>query len=199
MTHSGPPGAEQEFTEQDFTVHDAEDDIPAEAEGLAGTLLLAVTLVLIVLAPFATRSQPADKAWFLAPINWPLLALGMAALAGGIMAWRFVADWRAGGAAFRSRALWALGGFRGALEYSLYFCLYLLGVAWLGFAIATLVFLQFIVWRSGLRGARWVVTALLVTVAIVVVFRLGIGLWFPLSPLLKLFPGWVGNMLGGVL
>jgi hypothetical protein len=95
--------------------------------------------------------------------------------------------------------MWAFGGMSGALEYSLWFCMYLVAVAWLGFAVATLLFLQFVVWRSGLRGARWVVTALLVTVAIVVVFRLGIGLWFPLPPLFKLLPAWVGNTLGGVL
>lgn len=180
--------------------HELEEHIPAEAEGMAGVVLFAVAVFLIALAPFATRSQPAGKPWFLAPINWPLLSLGMAAIAGAILAFRFLREWRtADGAAFRENALWAFGGFRGALEYSLYFCLYLVGVSWLGFGIATLLFMQVTIWRSGLRGRRWMLAGVAVTIAIIVIFRLGIGLWFPLAPLYKLFPSWVGNLVGGVL
>lgn len=196
MTRSGPPGSELEIVE-----NDDEEIVPVEAEGMAATVLLVATLALIALAPFATRAQPAGKAWYLAPINWPLFSLGIAALAGAGLAWRFVTAWRAAPDrfAFRANALWAFGRTSFAFEQSFYFCLYLLAVAWIGFTIATVLFLQFIVWRSGLRGMRWVLSTLAVAVAIVLVFRFGIGLWFPLSPLLKLFPAWVGNSLGGVL
>jgi hypothetical protein len=178
-----------------------EETAPAEAEGMASAVLFAAALALIVIAPFATRPQPEGKAWFLAPVNWPVFSLGIAALSGGAMTWRFLESWRkaADRQAWRRRALWAFGGLSGALEYSLWFCIYLVGVAWLGFAIATLLFLQFVVWRSGLRGVRWVATTFLLTAAIVIVFRLGIGLWFPLPPLLKLMPAWFGNTFGGVL
>ncbi|MBO6901202.1 MAG: hypothetical protein JJ864_07630 [Rhizobiaceae bacterium] len=177
-----------------------EDRVPAEAEGMAGMVLFAAALMLIALAPFATRPPPAGRAWFLAPVNWPLLSLGLASIAGAILAWRFVTAWRAdGGETFRRNALWAFGGFGGTLEYSLYFCIYLIGVAWLGFTLATLIFMQVTIWRSGLRGRMWVGAGIAVTLAIVVVFRLGIGLWFPLAPLFKLFPAWVGNSLSGVL
>lgn len=196
MTRSGPPGIELEIVESDD-----DEIIPAEAEGMAATVILAVVLVLLALAPFATRAQPSGKAWFLAPVNWPLFSLGMAAIAGAAIVWPFIKAWRAAPdpVAFRANASWAFGGMGVALEYSLYFCIYLMAVAWLGFSIATLVFLEFVVWRSGLRGAKWVLATFLVTVGIVVVFRLGIGLWFPLSPLMKLFPAWVGNSLGGFL
>jgi hypothetical protein len=196
MTRSGPPGSELEIVESDD-----EEIVPPEAEGMAATTLLAAVLVLIALAPFATRPQPVGKAWYLAPVNWPLFSLGIAALAGAALAWQFFVAWRAAPdrKAFRSNAIWAFGGMSQALEYCCYFCAYLLAVAWIGFSIATLVFLQFIVWRSGLRGLKWVLATLCVAVAIVIVFRLGIGLWFPLSPLLKQFPAWVGNSLGGFL
>lgn len=186
----------------DPAVTDGEDEsIPPEAEGMAATVLLAAVFVLMAVAPFATHAQPPGKAWYLAPVNWPLFSLGIAVLSGGALAWRFVASWRAApdAAGFRAKASWAFGGLRFALEHSLYFCVYLLAVAWIGFSFATLVFLEFVVWRSGLRGWKWAVTAFLVTVGIVIIFRLGIGLWFPLSPLLKLFPAWVGNSLGGFL
>ncbi|NGO55011.1 hypothetical protein [Allomesorhizobium camelthorni] len=196
MTRSGPPGTELELAEIDEN-----EDIPVEAEGMAAAVLLAVALVLIALAPFATESQPAGKAWYLAPINWPLFSLGIAALAGASIVGRFFTAWRTADdrIAFRQRALWAFGGLGVALEYSLYFCVYLLGVDWFGFTIATLLFLQLVVWRSGLRGPKWVAAAFAVTVGIVIVFRLGIGLWFPLAPIFKLFPAWVGNTLGGIL
>jgi hypothetical protein len=86
-----------------------------------------------------------------------------------------------------------------ALEYSAYFCLYLAGVSYLGFAIATVLFLEFVAWRSGLRGRKWVLSTLTVAVGIIVIFRLGIDLWFPLAPIFKILPAWVGNSLGGVL
>jgi len=180
--------------------HDHEEHVPAEAEGMAGVVLFLAAVAFIAIAPFATRLPPAGKPWYLAPVNWPILSLGISAIAGAILVWRFVSAWRTSGdPAFRDRALWAFGAFRGALEYSLYFCFYLVGVAWLGFAIATLLFLQLLVWRAGLRGRRWVLTALAVTIAIVIVFRLGIGLWFPLPPLFKLLPAPAANVLVGVL
>ena len=196
MTRSGPPGSELEIVDDE-----TEELVPPEAEGMATTVLLAVTLMLMLLAPFATRPQPAGKAWYLAPINWPLFSLGIAAVAGAVLAWRFIRDWRTApdANAFRANAFSAFGGLAFALEYSLYFCAYLFAIGWVGFGIATLVFLQFVVWRAGLRGRGWVLATLLVTIAIVVIFRLGIGLWFPLAPLFKLFPAWVGNFLGGVL
>ncbi|MDQ6437493.1 tripartite tricarboxylate transporter TctB family protein [Mesorhizobium sp. LHD-90] len=185
----------------DPDLFDDEEAIPAEAEGVAATVILAVVLVLLALAPLATRAQPVGKGWYLAPINWPVFSLGMAALAGAAIVWPFVKAWRGAPdpAAFRANALWAFGGMGFAIEHSIYFCVYLLAVAWVGFTIATVVFMQFIVWRSGLRGRRWVFVSFVVAIAIVLIFRLGIGLWFPLSPLLKLFPSWIGNSLGGVL
>ena len=195
MTPPAPPSSEPEFVQGD------DETIPPEAEGMAAAVLLAAVLILIALAPFATHAQPPGKAWYLAPVNWPLFSLGIAAVAGGALAWRFVAAWRAAPdpTVFRANAFRAFGGMGFALEYSLYFCIYLLAVAWAGFSIATLAFLEFVVWRSGLRGWKWAIAAFLVTIGIVIVFRIGIGLWFPLSPLLKLFPAWVGNSLAGFL
>ena len=100
---------------------------------------------------------------------------------------------------FFERAMWAFGGTPQAIEYALYFCLYLVAVSYLGFGIATLIFLVFVTWRAGLRGRKWILTAFFVTLGIVVVFRVGIGLWFPLAPLFKILPAWVGDNLGRFL
>lgn len=196
ITRSGPPGTELEIVEDEL-----DEVVPTPAEGLAALVFTSAALVLLVLAPFATRQQPAGKGWYLAPVNWPAISLGLVIVAGAVLGWRFFSAFRSATdkAGFRRDALWSLGGMGQALEYSLWFCLYLLAVSNLGFAIATLAFLQFVVWRAGLRGSKWVLTAFLITVGIVVIFRLGIGLWFPLAPIFRLLPDWVGNNFGSIL
>jgi hypothetical protein len=196
MSAHDRPSSEFDIVEDDF---DAE--VPPPAEGLAALMLTLVALVLLLLAPVATRLPPAGKGWYLAPVTWPALCLGMAAVAGIVLGRRLWTGWRTATdpAAFRRQAVWAFGGIGQALEYSLWFCLYLLGVSYLGFAIATIAFLQFVVWRAGLRGRRWAFTALTVAIAIILIFRLGIGLWFPLPPMVQMLPAWVGNTFGAVL
>lgn len=196
MTRSGPPGTELEIVEDEL-----EDIVPPPAEGVSALVFATAALVLLVLAPFATRAQPAGRGWYLAPINWPVITLGMTILAGSVLVWRFVASYRSASdrAVFRRDALWAFGGMPHALEHAFWFCLYLYAVSYLGFALSTLLFLQFVIWRSGLRGWKWVAVACAITVAIVVIFRLGIGLWFPLAPIFRLMPDWVANTLGSIL
>lgn len=187
---------------QTETHHEAhEDQAPAPAEGLAATVLTLVALALVVIAPFATRAQPPGRAWFLAPVAWPLVCLGLTLAAGAVLTFRFARDWRAAPdrAAFGGRAVWAFGGLPLALEHAVWFCLYLAAVSYLGFALATFVYLQFMVWRTGLRDWLWAGVALLVTVALVLIFRVGIGIWFPLAPVFGLLPDWMANTLGGVL
>ncbi|WP_126974743.1 tripartite tricarboxylate transporter TctB family protein [Frigidibacter oleivorans] len=196
MTRSGPPGSELEIVEDDH-----EETVPPEAEGLASTIFLIVAIALLLLAPMATQSQPEGRGWYLAPVAWPLVSLGMAAIAGLVLAWGFLRDLGRSQdrTAFLSQAGWAFGGSAQAIEYALYFCVYLAAVSWLGFGIATLIFLVFVTWRAGLRGRKWVLTACCVTAGIVLVFRVGIGLWFPLAPVFELLPDWLGNTLGTFL
>lgn len=195
MTDGLPPGS----TDANEDSH--EDVVPREAEGFSATLLSAIALVLLALAPLATRPQPLGRAWFLAPANWPVINLSLVLIAGAVLIWQFVLHLRGTGgqSAFWRGVSWSFGGMGRAFEYSFWFCLYLISVSQIGFAISTTVFLQFVVWRSGLRGWRWVLAAVLCAVAIIVVFRVGIGLWFPLAPLFRVMPAWVGNTFGGIL
>jgi hypothetical protein len=180
---------------------DFDEIVPQGAEGTAAAILTAVAVVLLVLAPFATKPQPADKGWYLAPINWPVLCLLLSIGAGAVLLWRFYRYWQAFGhaAPMRSEVLSAFDGMRSALEYSAYFGLYLVSIAYAGFGLSTIAFLQFVVWRAGLRTRRWAAITFLVSVGIILIFRVAIDLWFPLAPLFKLFPPSVANTLGGIL
>lgn len=178
-----------------------EEHVPSPAAGLATKILAFAALVLILITPFATRPRPPGRDWFLAPAAWPLTCLGLTVVAGAVLALRFWRDWQAAPdrAAFGREASSTFDGMRLALEHALWFCLYLYGVSYLGFALATFVYLQFVVWRVGLRDWLWAGIPLLVTIGLVLIFRVGIGVWFPLAPIFRLAPDWIANTLGGVL
>jgi hypothetical protein len=182
-----------------------EDDLnahaPKQAEGLMAVLTLALALLLLALAPFVTRLQPADKAWFLAPIIGPVISLLVMAAPAAIMAWRWWSSYRSSSTpgAYMQQSRWAFGDFTSAIEYGVYFCVYLGVIHYIGFAISTFVFGQLCLYRSGLRTKDWIFKNLIFTVVIVFVLRVLLGLWFPMAPLFKLLPSGIGNMLGTYL
>lgn len=176
---------------------DSEEAAHPEAHGLVAACFLLVALLLIALIPWATRPARIDKGWWMEPAAWPLLALGVVAIASGFEVARLVGAYRdaADRPAFVDRALWAFGGLRPSFEYALYFCIYLVAVGYLGLALASLIFLEFVIWRAGLRSWRWALAAFLFVVGLVLAFRVGIGLWFPLAPIYELAPSWFVNTI----
>jgi hypothetical protein len=182
-----------------------EDDLtsvaPNEAKGLMAILTLGLAILLLVLAPFVTRFQQADKAWFLAPIIGPVFALLVMAIPAAILSWNWWRNYRhaASPANYMVQSCWAFGDFTSAIEYGIYFCGYLWVIHHVGFAISTLVFGQACLYRSGLRSREWIVKNLIFTVVIVFVLRVLLGLWFPMAPLFKLLPSGIGNLLGTYL
>ena len=162
-------------------VSDPDGQGPPEAEYLVGLAFLCVAVLLAVLLPAATEGQPADKAWFLSPRNAPILALAMMAVPGlvlsltGLRAWHAAADRHA---CFR-RLSFAFRDLGPALGHVLLFCAYLYALPWVGFAIATLAFGQACLWLAGLRSLRWAGWNLLFALVVVLVLRVGMGLWFP--------------------
>jgi hypothetical protein len=171
--------------------HHAEAASP-QAQGFVALLFGIVALLLLVLAPVATRPATQSKGWWMEPATWSVFTLLIVLLAAG---WQ-VAGWVKGAKgqdrkAYRAASLGAFGEMGVALEYSAYFCVYLFAVGYLGFALSSLIFLQFVTWRAGLLGWPWRLKALAFVVFVVLAFRVGIELWFPLAPLYEaLFPDW---------
>lgn len=164
-----------------------------EAQGLIAAVFAVLAVGLIALAPVATRSAPMAKGWWTEPAFWPLLTLSVVFLAAG---WQAIGWLRSAVAAsdrrvYAERSLWAFGALGPAAAYGAVFLVYLFALPWIGFALASLVFLQVVVWMAGLRTRAWRATAALFVVGVVLVFRVGIDLWFPLAPLYEhLFPDW---------
>jgi hypothetical protein len=175
--------------------------VPKQAEGLVAVLCLGLAALLMAMAPFVTRLQPADKPWFLAPVIGPLVALMVMALPAGILAVRWWKNYRrsASPSVYMQQSRWAFGDFFSALEYGLYFCAYLWAIHYVGFAISTFLFGQLCLYRSGLRSVDWFYKNLLFTAVVVLVLRVFLGLWFPMAPLFKLLPSTIGNVLGTYL
>lgn len=193
MTHSGPPGV----TDNDFVDDELEDHVEPEAEGLALSLFVSFAALMIVVTPFATRPAPQDKGWFQEPMVWPLLVLVLAVGAGIKPLRQFLALRSADG--FGRRVLTAFNGSSRTNLQAALFCVYLWAISYLGFSVASLLYLQILFWLSGLRGGKWPFIAFAVGIAIITVFRVGLGIWFPLPPVMSIFPDWVGNTFGGYL
>jgi hypothetical protein len=172
-----------------------------EAESMFGLACLVVAMLLLALLPFATKAQPADKAWFLSPRNVPVLGILMVGLPGLALALRLLREWRASPqpSVYLGRALSAFGDLGPAIGYTLLFCLYLFAIPWIGFALATLVFGQACLWASGLRSMRWALLNLVFTAIVVFALRGLMGLWFPFAAVFSLLPGGLGNVIGPYL
>lgn len=178
-----------------------QDGPSGEATAMVGLACLAIALLLALLLPFVTHTQPAGKAWFLSPRNIPILAIAMIGLPGLILSLRLLRGWRVTREppTYIRSALSAFGDLRPALGYTVLFCIYMAAIPVLGFAISTLLFGQACLLASGLTGRRWMAWNLAFTVVIVVLLRGVMGLWFPHAWIFAWLPGGIGNVIGPYL
>lgn len=174
-----------------------EDDVVREASLLATALLWAFALIALAVLPLATVPGKRDLGWVQEPWSWPFITLTVGLIGGFGPLRAYFSEWR--NPAFSQKAGLAFEGMGGAMVYALGFLLYIGGVSVLGFTIASAIFMQALLFVSGLRGIKWVLIGLAVVAVIVLAFRVGLGIWFPLPPMMALFPDWVGNMLGEYL
>jgi hypothetical protein len=166
--------------------------IPREAQEFSAVMIAALCLILILLAPWATLPAPLHKGWWVEPKTWPLLCLMIASLPALHMAlkWWLRRQTSDSPRQYMQQSTWAFGDLSTSFEFSAYFCIYLFAVGYLGFAISSFLFMQFMIWRVGLRTWAWRLAAALFVVGLVLVFRVGIQLWFPMAPVLERMPDW---------
>lgn len=174
-----------------------EDEVVHEASLLATSLLWAFALIALAVLPLATVPGKRDLGWVQEPWSWPFITLTVGLIGGFGPLRAYLSERRKPG--FSQKATLAFEGMGRAMVYAFGFLLYIGGVSVLGFTIASAIFMQTLLYVSGLRGTKWVLIGLAVVVVIVLAFRVGLGIWFPLPPVMALFPDWVGNMLGEYL
>ncbi|MCB1397186.1 MAG: hypothetical protein KDJ98_14745 [Rhodobacteraceae bacterium] len=174
-----------------------EDEVPAEATAVAGSLFWAFALLALLVLPLATRTGRRALGWVQEPWSWPFFALTVSLIAGSLFVWHFRQLLKDGALASAFRI--AFAGMDRAIFYATGFLIFLGGVAYLGFSLASLIFLQALFFACGLRGGKWPWIALGVGLAIVLAFRIGLGIWFPLAPVMSLLPDWIGSRFGAWL
>ncbi len=174
-----------------------EEDVIPEASQLAMVFFWGFALVALAVLPWATVPGKRDLGWVQEPWSWPFITLSLGLIGGFGPLRAYLRDRRKPG--FSAKAKLAFEGMGRAMIYALGFMAYIAGVSFLGFTIASAIFIQALLYISGLRGRRWVVTGIAVVAVIVMAFRVGLGIWFPLPPVMQLFPDWVGNSLGEYL
>lgn len=191
----------KDFESRGLDADDEDEVIHPEATGLVGSLSILIGLVILVLLPFATHGQPEGKPWFLSPRILPATAALSIMVGGFAIALRFRSLWSN---AMRKDLFWrkALSGFEGmrsALIYSAAFIVYVFALNYVGFALSSLAFGQFCLWRAGLRSRKWAIWNLMFCVVLVVVLRVLMGLWFPQAPVMQYLPDWFANGIGTYL
>lgn len=123
------------------------------------------------------------------PRFWPAVSLaGMAGfaalhLAGSMMSERIEGRWR-------EVLLWV-----SALEYALWFVAYAATVPILGYLLATLLFSVLLVLRAGYRSAMALGAALICALAIVLLFKTGLGVNLPAGQIYAYLPDGVRQFM----
>ncbi|RWK43703.1 tripartite tricarboxylate transporter TctB family protein [Mesorhizobium sp.] len=174
-----------------------EEEVEVTASATSGTILWAFALVALLLLPIATSEGRRDIGMFQEPWFWPMTALCFGLIGGALFPILLVRLSRDPG--FGLRVCAAFEGMGKSLQYGAAFLIYLVAVGYLGFTFSSILFMQALYLLSGLRGGRWPWVALAVTFAIVLAFRVGLDIWFPVPVFLQFFPPSVGNSLGGYL
>ncbi|MFM2282489.1 MAG: hypothetical protein RLZZ444_4720 [Pseudomonadota bacterium] len=184
-------------TAVDADTQQFEDEVTPEAGSVAGSIFWLFAVLALALLPLATVPGKRQLGWIQEPWSWPFIVLIFALIGGGGLVLEFFA--LRGRPGFSVKAREAFSGMGRSLQYALAFLAYLGAVTLIGFTLASIIFMQVLYFMSGLRSMKWRLIGLAVTVAIVLAFRIGLGIWFPLPPLMALFPDWVGNTLGEYL
>ena len=174
-----------------------DDEVTPAALNLSATLFWVFALLALAILPLAVEKGRRDLGWVQEPWSWPFIALTFGLLGGAIQPLRLWALRK--GAGFGSAAWAAFDGMGQSAVYAASFLAFLVGVSFLGFTISAFIYMQALYWISGLRGGKWPLVALLVSLAIVLAFRVGLDIWFPTPRFLLLFPDWVAARAGGFL
>jgi hypothetical protein len=157
--------------------------------GISGALLL--------LLGSATRAGSADADWWTRPALAPAAALTVLVAANLATLLRDLADLRRRPPTVEERAeAWdRFAGWLRPLEFLAYYAAYVWAIRHVGYFPASLVFVSGLLVRVGLGQARWLLSGAAFALALVGVFRIGLGIWMPTPGLYDLAPAGLRTVL----
>lgn len=154
---------------------------PRRGQVVFAVALVAVSGVLFLQIGEQTRWIDKTKL-FAQPRFWPAVGLGAMVLLAGLHLGRL--PWRRVTRFDRDEALKWLS----ALEFVVWFLVYVWAVPILGYLPVTLVFLPALSWRMGYRGAKWIGLSAGLAVAIVVLFKSFLSVRIPGAAVYEYLP-----------
>ena len=177
-----------------FEEETAQDSAP-------GRMILALFFLVfgaggLALMPFQTRTSPGDEGWFTQPWLMPLLTLTLLtaiSLIYTVRLWRDRENFRinlAGGAMVGELWMWLRSA-----EFFFWYVAYIWLLGVVGYGISTFLFVAGLGFRVGLRRPKWLLAALGATLAMTLLFRLGLEIWVPPAALYDALPKSIGIFL----
>jgi hypothetical protein len=164
---------------------------PNRLESTALTVIFtAVSVALLLAIGIATKAGSSKADWWTVPGFAPGVALSVLVIANLLTLWRELADLRARPATVEERAeAWdCFAGWLRPLEFLAYYGVYVWAIQHIGYFPASIVFVTWLLIRVGLGQPRWILWGALFCVALVGVFRAGLGVWMPAPEFYDLFP-----------
>ena len=168
-----------------------QDNQSNRVESFALTVVFSLfSLTALLLLPFQTHSGPDTSGWWTQPIFMPAIALAVLCVANGLSLFKDIVALRANPATHEEKgeSLAAIAGWFRPVEFFAYFIGYIFILGRVGYFLATLLFIQFLLFRVGLRGVRWMLAGLGAALVMTMIFRWGLGIWVPTADLYGLFP-----------
>lgn len=151
-------------------------------ESLLLNLIFALVAVgLLAAVGAATGRGMAAGGWWTRPALAPGFALVLLVGANVLTLARAIADLRTtppSQTEWREARAKVLDWLR-PLEFLAYFGAYLWLTTTIGYFIASLLFVLWLMWRTGLRSSRWLLMGVGLVFALILVFRVGLGVWMP--------------------
>jgi len=176
-----------------------DDEPPANRlESLVLTLIFAaISVALLVAIGWATKTGSTTAGWWTRPALAPGAALLILTGANIATLIRAMVDLRQNPLTADERldARAQFIGWLKPIEFLAYFAGYLGLLPHLGYVLATLVFILFLMLRVGLRSRGWLLAGAATALALMLIFRVGLGVWMPAPAFLDLAPEGVRSTL----
>ncbi len=153
-------------------------------------LMLVFGVSFLALLPTQTSPGPGGQGWWTQPALMPALSLGLITLMALILCIQHgVIVLRNPLARPNARAFgielwqWIL-----PLEFFVYFRLYMWLFEWVGYFLASTIFVLGLSLRVGLRSWRWALASVITGLALVALFKWGLNVFMPRPEVFQQFP-----------
>ncbi|MBV7328963.1 tripartite tricarboxylate transporter TctB family protein [Chloroflexi bacterium TSY] len=158
--------------------------------GIIYGVLLFCGVGFLLLLPVATKAGPKNQGWWTQPAFMPGLSLLVVTISAGYLVIHHIRSKRRtlNRPHQSSRLSAELLQWLKPLEFFVYYIGYIWLLGQIGYFLSSLIFIVMLCIRVGLRSTKWMLTALLFAIALIALFRWGLGVWVPPAELYQLFP-----------